>query len=106
MSESGGSSADPLGTETFEQSDEALAEGTRLDPDYIEKIEDDPSLDPREQVDELELAEVGAVLDDPEDIASLAGGMDDPDGIDPSARIRRDSDGDGWDLDAPVTPGS
>lgn len=57
---------EPLGTETFEQGDEALDEGTRLDPDLVEAIEIDPSLDPTLQVDERELEEVGADFDDPD----------------------------------------
>ena len=92
-----------LGTETYEQRDEALDEGSRLDPDYLEKVEDDPSLDPRLQVDDRELDELGATLDDPEDLVTLDGGIDDPDGRDqPPLRVRHQPEDDGWDLDAPV----
>ncbi len=97
---------EPLGTETFEQGDEALDEGTRIDPDYLEGIEDDPSLDPRLQVDERELEEVGAELDDSEDLVTLDGGIDDPDGRDePPLGVRYRREDDGWDLDAPFAAG-
>ena len=72
---------EPSGTEAFEQGDEALDEETRLDPDLLEDLELDPSLDPTLLVDEQELEEAGALLDDPEKIATLDGGIDDPDGI-------------------------
>jgi hypothetical protein len=54
-------------TEAFEQGDEAIDEATRLDPDLTEALLGDPSLDPTLQVDERELKEIGANLDDPED---------------------------------------
>jgi hypothetical protein len=93
-----------LGTETFEQGDEAIDEGSRIDSGFLEEIEVDPSLDPTLQVDERELEEVGAELDDPEDLVTLTGGMDDPDGLgEPTNRTRsRREDKGGWDLDAPV----
>ena len=97
---------EPLGAEAFEPSDEALDEGTRIDPDLVEAVENDPSLDPALQVDERELEEVGAELDDPEAIVTLEGGSDDPDGLgEPSNRTlaRRDEE-EGWDLDAPIVP--
>ncbi|MGC8472546.1 MAG: hypothetical protein ACP5PM_09690 [Acidimicrobiales bacterium] len=97
---------EPLGAEAFEPSDEALDEGTRIDPDLVEAVENDPSLDPALQVDERELEEVGAELDDPEAIVTLEGGSDDPDGLgEPSSRrlARRDEE-EGWDLDAPIVP--
>ncbi len=95
---------EPLGTEAFEQGDEALDEGSRIDSNFIEELEKDPSLDPTLQVDERELEEAGAELDDPEDLVTVDGGMDDPDGLgEPTsrARARREDEG-GWDLDAPV----
>ena len=107
MSTSDGSPDEPLGTETFEQGDEAGGEASRLDPDFEEEVELDPSLDPTLQVDERELEEIGAELDDPEQLAVLDGGIDDPDGLGgPSTqtRSRRDDEED-WELDAPVTPG-
>ena len=72
---------EPLGTETFEQGDEALDEESRLDPDFLEDVERDPSLDPTLLVDDLELEEAGATFDDPEAMATLDGGIDDPDGV-------------------------
>jgi hypothetical protein len=77
---------EPLGTEAFEQGDEAVDEGERLDPDLLESIELDPSLDPTLQVDERELEEAGAAFDDP----------------DASGPSGDDEDEDGWTLDAPL----
>jgi hypothetical protein len=96
---------EPLGTEVFEQGDEALDEDSRIDPDLIEDVEVDPSLDRALRVDERELEEAGVELDDPEAMVTLEGGMDDPDGLgEPSSRARsRRRDNEGWDLDAPVT---
>jgi hypothetical protein len=68
------------GTEAFEQGDEATDEESRIDPAFLEDLELDPSLDPTLQVDEEELEEIGAVFDDPEKMAVLDGGIDDPDG--------------------------
>jgi hypothetical protein len=91
---------EPLGTEAFEQGDEALDEETRLNPDFIEAVERDPSLDPTLQLDELELEEAGVKFDDPEVLATLDGGIDDPDGVDPRRGPSRPAaDEDGWDLD-------
>jgi hypothetical protein len=73
---------EPSGSEPFEEGDEALDEETRLDPDFLEDLELDPSIDPTLQLDERELEEAGATFDDPERIATLDGGIDDPDGID------------------------
>ena len=52
-----------LDTETFEQGDEALDEATRLDPDFVDEVQGDPSLDPALQLDEVELKEAGVKLD-------------------------------------------
>ena len=48
-------------------------EASRLDPDFMEELELDPSLEPSLQADERELEEAGAELDDPEQIAVLDG---------------------------------
>ncbi|MFZ0666990.1 MAG: hypothetical protein WAM97_14655 [Acidimicrobiales bacterium] len=89
--------------EAFEQEDEALDERSRLNPDFDEEVELDPSLNPDFQGDERELEELGADLDDPEKMAVLEGGIDDPDGVgEVSARLKKEDD-DGWDLDAPET---
>jgi len=91
-----------LGTETFEQGDEALDEAAMADPSFTESVEQNPSLDPTLQVDERELEEAGAELEDPEDLVTLDGGMDDPDGLGEltnRGRARREDQA-GWDLDA------
>jgi hypothetical protein len=95
---------EPLGTETFEQGDEALDEDLRTDSSFVEDVEADPSLDPTLQADERELEEVGGEFDDPESLVTLEGGIDDPDGLGrPSSRTRAQSaDKEGWDLDAPL----
>lgn len=95
---------EPLGTETFEQGDEALDEASRVDPDFLEDLEQDPALDPTLQVDDRELDEAGAEFDDPEKLVTLDGGVDDPDGLgEPTGRARdREGDDEGWDLDAPL----
>jgi hypothetical protein len=91
---------EPFGTETFEQGDEALDEESRLDPDFLEDVEQDPSLDPTLLVDDRELEEAGANFDDPEVMATLDGGIDDPDGVGRLQPDRKDGDEEGWDLDA------
>ena len=97
------STDEPSGVEVFEQGDEARDEGERVDPDLDDAIENDPSLDPTLQVDERELEEAGAEFDDPEKMAVLDGGIDDPDGVGgPSGRARSQDDEEGWDLDAPM----
>jgi hypothetical protein len=99
---------EPSGSEPFEQGDEALDDKEQLDPDFLEAVELDPSLDPTLQTHDRELEEAGAEFDDPEDLVTLDGGIDDPDGIgEPSSRDRaRAADDEGWDLDAPEVPGS
>jgi hypothetical protein len=94
-------------TEIYEQGDDAIDESSRLDPDFMEELELDPSLDPNFQIDDKELEEAGAELDDPEQIATLDGLIDDPDGLgEASPRTRaKESDPEGWDLDAPIVPG-
>jgi len=56
----------------------------------------------------LSLAEADAELDDPEDMVTLEGGMDDPDGLgEPSNRTRsRRADNQGWNFDPPMTIGN
>jgi hypothetical protein len=91
---------EPLGSEVFEQGDEAIDEETRLDPDFVEEVEGDPTLLPTLQADDRELEEAGVEFDDPENLAVLDGGIDDPDGVAPAPRQGRSPDDDGWDLDA------
>jgi hypothetical protein len=96
---------EPLGTEAFEQGDEALDEEERIDDDFDEEVEQDPSLDPVLQLDDRELEEAAVKLDEPEDLVTLEGGMDDPDGLDDPTRFRsRRDDDEGWDLDEPLAP--
>lgn len=91
---------EPLGTEVFEQGDEALAEQESLTPGFIDAVQGDPSLDPTNVVDEMELEEAGVELDDPKVMLILSDGADDPDGLggppDSGARTRDDQ---GWDFD-------
>jgi len=95
---------EPLGTEAFEQGDEANDEASRIDPDLIEVVEQDPSLNPMLQLDERELEEAGAAFDDPELMVTLEGGIDDPDGLgEPASPTRkRLEDEDGWGLEPPM----
>jgi hypothetical protein len=97
-----------LGTETFEQGDDALDDREQLDPGFLEAVELDPSIDPTLQVDDRELAEAGAEFDDPESMATLDGGLDDPDGLGgpTDSEQAKAADEEGWDLDAPEVPGS
>jgi hypothetical protein len=91
---------EPSGTEPFEQGDEANDDSEGLDPQFLEARELDPSLDPTLIADDKELEEAGAEFDDPESMAVLDGGMDDPDGIGGPGKRASGAD-DGWDLDAP-----
>jgi hypothetical protein len=92
------------GTEVFEQGDEAIDDASRTDPDFIEEMQRDPSLDPRLQVDDRELEEAGAKFDDPESLVTLGGGIDDPDGLgEPTTQTQSQrEDLEGWDLDQPL----
>ncbi len=94
-----------LGTETFRQGDVAEDEGERLSGSFLEDLELDPALDPALVADEVELEELGSQLDDPELIVTLEGGMDDPDGVDPSSRPHRHEGAEGWNLSAPLVTG-
>jgi hypothetical protein len=76
----------------------------RVNSHFDEEVDLDPSLDPTLQVDHRELEEVGAELDDPEEVVTLKGGMDDPDGRGEPTRneLDRRADDGGWNLDAPL----
>jgi hypothetical protein len=87
---------EPSGSDPFEQGDEALSDREQLDPDFDEDLELDPSLDPALVVDGRELEELGATLDDPESLATLEGGMDDPDGTGEPPADRPDDEAAGW----------
>jgi hypothetical protein len=97
---------EPLGTETFEQGDEALDEESRLDPEFAEDVLGDPALDPSLAADDRELAEAGVELDDPEKMVTLEGDIDDPDGGGGPTGPDRQRDDDGWDLDEPLARGA
>ncbi len=80
-----------------------LDEATRLEPDLVDAIDLDESTQHAHPADQLEMAEADIVFDDPEEITTLDGGMDDPDGAggpSPTASITSPDD-EGWDLDAP-----
>ena len=85
--------------EAYEAWDEALDEEDELQPDAPGDPEGERALDRQLVVDEEELSEIGAELDDPEQLAVLEGGIDDPDGIGPE-RSSQPTDDAGWDLDA------
>jgi hypothetical protein len=90
---------EPLDTERYESWDEALDQEDELDPGALGGPEGERSLDRQLIVDQTEVAEAGAELDDPERLAVLDGGIDDPDGIDPPGDVEPSED-EGWDLDA------
>jgi hypothetical protein len=93
---------DQLGTETFEQADEALDEDDALSPEGDDELEELALGNQQLPIDDRELEEAGAELDDPEQLAVLDGGIDDPDGVggDEVRTGSRPLDDDGWDLDA------
>ncbi len=96
----------PEQTEVYEQYDE-VAEGASTGPAEdpgatgVSGAERDLTRFTELPVDEVANEEIGAGLDDPEQMAMIDGAMDDPDGIDPD-RVRRPADpaDKGWDLDA------
>ncbi len=98
---------EPPGTEVFEQGDEARDDREALDPAFGEAVALDPSLDPTLTVDDRELEEAGARFDDPERLATLPGGGDDPDGVGGPAgggdpiEVGEDEE---WQLDAAEGP--
>jgi hypothetical protein len=77
-------------------------EDERLTPGFRESLELDPSLDPTLEADELELEELGAQFDSPERMVTMAGGMDDPDGLDRPPERPLAAGEEGWDLGAPL----
>jgi hypothetical protein len=89
----------PEETETFENLDEALDDEDEVGGGSGVRHEGARDLDTDLTVDEAELEEVGANLDDPEQMSILDGGIDDPDGSGPARHSRRDDETDGWDLD-------
>lgn len=88
-----------LGTEVFEQADEARGERESLSPGFEERSASDPSMDPALELDEREVQEVGAEWDDPEKMAIVGMGADDPDGVGWQPK-QSDVEAQEWDLDA------
>jgi hypothetical protein len=93
-----------LDTETYESWDEALDRQDEVEPDRPDDAEGERELDTELFVDQAEVDELGAALDDPEQLAVLDGGIDDPDGVGvPNNGTGDDATADtdaGWDLDA------
>jgi hypothetical protein len=99
----------PEQTEIYEQYDE-VAEGASTGEDEdpgatgVSGAERDLTRFTELPVDDAANEEIGAALDDPEQMSMLDGAMDDPDGVDPAARdtvtAAVDEEADGWDLDA------
>jgi len=71
------------------------------DMQFADRLEQEPSIDPTMLVDQHELEEIGATFEDPELVATLEGGIDDPDGVD-TPPVRHRDDEDGWDLSEPL----
>lgn len=93
-----GSDGGQEAAEALEPWDESLDATDEVTPDAPGDPEGERSLDTQLTVDQTELDEAGAELDDPENLAVLDGGIDDPDGVAPSDTDGGGDDG-GWDLD-------
>lgn len=91
---------EPLGEETYESWDEALDERDELEPDALGDPEGERELDSQLYLDDTAAEEAGAELDDPEHLAVLDGGIDDPDGVGEPSASTEGADDLGWDLDA------
>lgn len=103
MSDGGDWSPDePQDTEVFEAWDEALDAEDEADPTRLVGSEGERSLDRQLFVDEAELDEAGLRFDDPERMAVLDGGADDPDGVGEQPLPAPRAGEEGWDLDAAV----
>jgi hypothetical protein len=83
--------------EAFENLDESLDDEEAVRGDT--GVEPSRDLDTDLVVDQEELEEIGANLDDPEQMSMLDGGMDDPDGAGPSSARSSRADEAGWDVD-------
>ena len=88
-----------LETETYDTWDEELDEQDVVTPDATGDPEGERSLDRQLLVDSAEAEEAGVQLDDPERLAVLDGGIDDPDGVG-IPKGGQQADDEGWDLDA------
>lgn len=91
----------PLGTETFDARDEGLDSEDQIAPVDVGGAEGERSPDRHLFVDQAEVEEAGVDLDDPERMAVLDGGADDPDGVGAADLPVEPRPGEeGWDLDA------
>src|SRR5262249_41725151 len=86
---------DDLDDDAGDLAEPDLTDFDRTRADYT-GVELDDEFQP---VDDVELAEEGLELDDPERLAVLSDGADDPDGVDASPRESLDPDDLGWDQD-------
>jgi hypothetical protein len=91
---------EPAGSEAVEPWDEALDAEDEFQPGTAVGAEGERSLDRQLVVDQVELDEAGAGLDDPEQLAVLDGGIDDPDGVGRFGGHGARADDAGWELDA------
>jgi hypothetical protein len=88
-----------LDTEAYDSWDEELDEEDVVTPNAAGDPEGERSLDRQLLLDDAEAEEAGIELDEPERLAVLDGGIDDPDGVGSPDRRARTED-EGWDLDA------
>ena len=91
---------EPLETEAFEAWDEALDAEDEEAPGRLGAAEGERELDLELIADEAEEQEAGTALNDPERMAELSGGLDDPDGVDLADNDAPRPGEEGWDLDA------
>jgi hypothetical protein len=88
-------SDDEFDDDVNDAQDPDLTDFDRTRADYTGVTLDDEF----QPLDEVELAEEGLELDDPERLALLSDGADDPDGVDAPRRESLDPDDVGWDQD-------
>jgi hypothetical protein len=86
----------PDDNETFANLDESLDDEDAYGGAFRPGPEGERDLDEDVVVDQAELEEAGANLDDPERLSLIDGGMDDPDGAGPAPAIDPEQ---GWDVD-------
>jgi hypothetical protein len=87
----------PDENEQYESLDESLGDDDLPGPGGPRETDGGRNVDVELIVDQTELREAGADLDDPESLAVLDGGMDDPDGVE--RRAPGDDYEAGWDVD-------
>jgi hypothetical protein len=86
----------PDDNEAFENLDEALDDEDAYGSAFRPGPEGERDIDDDLIVDQEELEEAGANFDDPERLALIDGGMDDPDGAGPAPKADPER---GWDID-------